>query len=401
LSDLKLSAPTPDATADIKLRAMHPEMARLAALFGAGEGSAAASYGALDLYGELTGTRQSLALNKIQGSVAGIGTKGNATAELGGAKPKLVVKLQTGAVELDRFMAAPAPNTRKGGTGKAPTASAGSKDEPLDFGWLHAFDGQLELTSAALAASGTRIENAAILAAVNDGTLTLERFDGGLMGGQLGVTGRLAAPTGGPPTAEAAVTLVKAQLAEALSSGPLPFSGGVFDLDMTLNTAGASRDAMLRTLSGNGRVAGRDGVIRGFDLAALGERLSRLNRPQDALEAALRGFQGGETRFAELGGTFVIERGVARTEDLRLVTAAGDASAVGDVNLPDGTIDMRVRVAAKAASDVPPMTMRLSGSLDAPTRSFDMQEVQSFLARRAIGDKAPEAFRNLLDRLGR
>ncbi|WP_448207350.1 AsmA family protein [Azospirillum sp. sgz302134] len=392
-----------EPSADLKLRTKHPELGRLAALFAESAGGEGASYGPLDLYTELNGTRKAFTLGNIQGTVAGTSLRGRAGADLNGAKPRVDAELQTTDLDLDRLLAAPAVASR--GTapaasapqadGAAPAEAAGAPEpestgggRPLDFGWMRRFDGRLALTSSALVKGDTRIERPALRANLQNGLLTLEQFDGGLMGGQLGVTGRLAAPEGQPATAEAAVTLVRAKLAElksegALGGGAVSIAGGTLDLESTLTTSGATRDAMVRGLTGQGRLSARDGLVRGFDLGVLRDRLTKLDRPQEVLGAVMGALQGGETRFARLDGTFTMDKGTLRTEDLRLTSEVGEATGAGQVNLPDRTIDMRVRLAIQAESAVPPLTVRLTGPLDKPTRSFDMHDVQEHFARRA------------------
>nr|WP_246500546.1 AsmA family protein [Azospirillum rugosum] len=380
-------------SADLKLRTRHPELGQLAALLS--NRAEAAAYGAMDLYAELAGTKKAFTLANIQGTVAGTSLRGRAATDLNGAKPRVDAEIQTGDLDLDRLAAGPAAASRRPGApagGPAPAGSAApapaADSGSLDFGWLNSFDGRLALTSAALVKGETRIEKPALRAAVQNGVLTLEQFDGGLLGGQLGITGRLAAPGGQAPTAEAAITLVKAKLAQAfkdggIGGGALDLTGGTLDLESTLATSGTSTDALLRALSGQGRVSARDGVIRGFDLRALRDRLTRLDRPQELLGAVMGGLQGGETQFARMDGTFVVDQGVLRTEDLKLDSDVGQASGVGQVNLPAKSIDMRVRVTILSEQALPPLTVRLTGPLAQPTRSFEMQEVQEYFARRA------------------
>ncbi|MDQ2102359.1 AsmA family protein [Azospirillum isscasi] len=384
-----------DPSADLKLRVKHPELVRLAGLFA--DDAVSGSYGPMDLYTELAGTRKAFTLGNIQGVLAGVPVKGKAGADLNGSKPRVEADLQTGDLELDRLAALPAAASRPAGgapapASSAPAAGAASPGAPgesatADFGWLRRFDGRLALTSSALVKGGTRIENPALRATVMNGVLTVERFDGGLMGGQLGATGRLAAPGNQPPTAEATVTLSKAKLAEAvgggLGGGAVEIAGGVLDAEANLTTSGAGGDAMLKALSGQGRISARDGLLRGFDLGALRDRLTKLERPQELLGAVMGGLQGGETRFARLDGSFAIDHGVARTEDTRLTSELGEATAAGQVNLPARTIDMRVRLTVTSEPPLPPLTVRMTGALDKPTRSFEMQEVQEYFARRA------------------
>ncbi|GAA4252793.1 AsmA family protein [Azospirillum formosense] len=377
---------------DLKLRAKHPELARLAGLFT--DDAASGSYGPMDLYTELAGTRKAFTLGNIQGVLAGVTLKGKASADLNGSKPRVEADLQTGDLELDRLAALPAAASRPTGGAPAGGASPAAEASPAapttgtaEFGWLRRFDGRFALTSSALVKGNTRIENPALRATVTNGVLTVERFDGGLMGGQLGATGRLAAPGNQTPTAEATVTLSKAKLAEAagggLGGGALEIAGGVLDAEASLTTSGAGGDAMLKALAGQGRISARDGLLRGFDLGALRDRLTKLERPQELLGAVMGGLQGGETRFARLDGSFAIDKGVARTDDTRLTSDLGEAVAAGQVNLPEQTIDMRVRLTVQSDQALPPLTVRMTGALDKPTRSFEMQEVQEYFARRA------------------
>ncbi|MGY0793494.1 AsmA family protein [Azospirillum argentinense] len=377
---------------DLKLRAKHPELARLAGLFAdtpSSGGAVSGSYGPMDLYTELAGTRKAFTLGNIQGTVAGVTVKGKASADLNGSKPRVEAELQTGDLELDRVAALPAAAARPAGASSpAAEASPGAPAAATgDFSGLRRFDGRFVLTSSALVKGGTRIDNPALRATVTNGVLTVERFDGTLMGGQLGATGRLAAPGNQTPTAEATITLSKAKLAEAvgggLGGGALEIAGGVLDAEANLTTSGAGGDAMLKALAGQGRISARDGLLRGFDLGALRDRLTRLERPQELLGAVMGGLQGGETRFARLDGSFAIDKGVARTEDTRLTSDLGEAVAVGQVNLPAQTIDMRVRLTVQSDQSLPPLTVRMTGALDKPTRSFEMQEVQEYFARRA------------------
>ncbi|HEY0835322.1 MAG TPA: AsmA-like C-terminal region-containing protein, partial [Azospirillum sp.] len=374
---------------DLKVRATHPELAQLATLFGASE---AGNVGALDLYSEVSVTPRVVSLAGIQGTVAGTPVRGKARVDLGGPRPRVQADVQTGDLDADRLLAGPAA-AGKGGAGGTSSGGVPGGGDSLDLGWMRAFDGRLMLTSAALVAQGTRIDNPAMRVILADGVLTLEQFDGGVLGGQIGATGRLAAPAGRVPEAELNLTVVKAKLAQAFSGGSLDVASGTLDLDAELRTAGAGKTAMLQALSGTARLAGRDGAVRGFDMGALAERLGRLDRPQDALEAVLRGLQGGETRFSRLDGTFAIARGVATTQDLRLISEAGEATAQGQVDLPARTMDLRVRIQAKG--ELPPVAMRMTGPIDKPTRAFEMQEVQEYIARRAAAGLLKQAIPDL------
>ncbi|WP_245986223.1 AsmA family protein [Azospirillum thermophilum] len=381
-----------DPAADLKLRLTHPEIGRAAALFG--DGQPARAYGPLDLYAELRGPRKMPVLGNIQGIVAGVPLRGRANANLTGSRPRVEADLQTGDLDIARLAAAPALASRVGAAGPAAGQGAGQGSAPaaapaadtparFDLGWMRSFDGRLALTPASLVIGDTRIDEPALRATLENGVLKLEEFDGSWAGGQVWASGKLVAAEGAAPAMDGTVTVGKARLDQLAGLSGLGFAGGSADLEATLATTGDSGDALLRGLTGKGRVAARDGLLTGLDFAAIRDRLTRIDRPQEVLGAIAGGLQGGQTRFGRLDGTFTVRNGVARTEDTRAVTDFGEAAVVGQVSLPQGTVDARMRVTIAADPPLPPLSLRVSGPLAAPTRSLEMQELQDYFARRA------------------
>lgn len=371
-------------SADLKLRVGHPELGRLAALFA--DGQPPRAYGPLDLYGELSGSRAAPVLDNLQGIVAGVPMRGKLSAALDGPRPRLTAEVQTGDLDIGRLVAPPVLAPRGPATPADATPADQGPEQAIDVGWLRSVDGRLALTSSSLLVGERRIERPALRAAVENGVLTLEQLDGEFAGGQVGLTGRLGSGPGGSPTVEADLILVRAkldQLAGRGGAGGFGLSGGTFDLDATLATAGATRSALLRGLSGNGKFAAQDGVLHGLDIAALRNRLTMIERPQELLGAVASGLNGGQSGFARMTGSFTVKDGVVRTEDTRVQSDLGEATAAGQVSLPEQTVDMRLRVAVSSDQPVPPLSGRVSGPLAAPSRSFDMREVQDYFARRA------------------
>ncbi|CAO3429619.1 AsmA family protein [Azospirillum doebereinerae] len=387
-------------TADVKLRVTHPELGRIAALFT--DRTQARAYGPLDLYGELGGTAKAPSLANLQGIVAGTAVRGKLAADLAGERPRLEANLQTGDLDIDRLIAAPLVGAAPGGDGSANTppaqggASTGGASAALaeadlhtaDPSWLRAVDGRLSLTAASVTAGGARIEQPALRAGLANGILTLDQLDGEWLGGQIGLSGRVVATAGRVPSVEADVTLVKAALSEVAAGSGVTLTGGTVDLDLTLSSAGTSRDALLRGLAGRGRVAAAGGVLRGLDLGALRDRLAQVERPQEVLGAVAGSLQGGETRIDRLDGRVAIDHGVVRTDDTRLVAAAGEGVLTGLWSLPESRVDLGLSLRVKADPAPPPLTLRIAGPASAPTQTLDMQAVQEHFARAAAASSA-------------
>nr|WP_295829843.1 AsmA family protein [uncultured Azospirillum sp.] len=363
--------------ADLKLRVTHPEMGRIAALFT--DSGLARAYGPLDLYGELSGNASSPALKNLQGLVAGIPVRGKLTLDRKAERTAFQADIQTGDLDLDRLRNAPLVGDGAGRTATTaadPAADLPPADPLSDLRWMQSLDGRLGLTSTSLTVAGQRIVQPALRATLDNGVATLEQLDGEWQGGQIGLSGRLAAVPGQAPKLDADLTVIKADMGGALSGfAGLGLSGGTVDLDVTLSGRGRG-DALLRSLTGRGRAVASGGVLRGVDLAALRSRLAGAERTQEVLGAVAGALQGGETKLDRLDARFAIDKGVIRTEDARLTTAPADGTLTGTVSIPDERVDLGLTLAVKADGDLPPLTLRMAGPWAAPTQTLDLKALR-------------------------
>ncbi len=364
-------------SADLKLRLTHPEMGRIAALFA--DRGLARALGPLDLYGELTGNATSPALNNLQGLVAGVPVRGKLVLDRKTARPAFQADLQTGDLDLDRLRNAPLVGDgagRNAGTSAGDPAAIPPVDPLADLDWIQSADGRLALTSTSLTLGGQRIVQPALRGTLSGGTATLEQLDGEWQGGQIGISGRVAAVPGQEPKLDADITVIKADLGTALSGvAGLGLRGGAVDLDMTVSGSGQG-DALLRSLAGRGRAVASGGVLRGVDLAALRGRLTGVERTQEVLGAVAGALQGGETKLERLDVRFAIENGVIRADDARLTTVPADGTLAGTVSLPDEQVELGLTLKVKADGDLPPLTLRIAGPWDAPTQTLDLKALR-------------------------
>ncbi|MDX1541639.1 MAG: AsmA-like C-terminal region-containing protein, partial [Geminicoccaceae bacterium] len=107
-----------------------------------------------------------------------------------------------------------------------------------------------------------------------------------------------------------------------------------------LRARGRSQRDFVSALGGDGEILFQDGAIVGINLAQMVRNIGAA-------------FQGGgdeiqKTDFAELGGTFRIENGVLRNDDLRLQAPVLRLEGAGTVDLEQRTIDYRVEPKAAA-----------------------------------------------------
>ena len=365
-----------------------------------------AETGPLDLTARLAGTSRSFGTENLKGRIGPVQLSGPFSVDLTSARPKLSATLETGDLPLAAFGAAADGRNGDGGSGSGGSGSGGSASggdapggagtgprwpaQPLPVGALKTVDLDLTLAADALVlADGSRLEDAELAATLNDGLLDLDRLSGTLFGGDLNASGTLDARE--TPAGSLVVD------AQQVASGPLLARAfglqaldGPIDLTADLNAKGASANAMIESLAGDGRVSGRVTVDprlflgpqagqllqrEGAGDGQLGQQLSDMLGDAFGAEVRIGGltqaldFVG--TAFtqerAKLTGSFAVAEGIVTTSDLTLDGLDGRAETRGRVNLPTWRLDTTTDLfRAKDAPDDPFVVTRQTGPLDAP-----------------------------------
>ncbi|PWC52674.1 hypothetical protein TSH7_33135 [Azospirillum sp. TSH7] len=321
---------------------------------------------------------------------------GAVRADWSGKVPTVTLRTSVDPVDLDRFLPAPAPAPAAPAQGPAPaSADAGWSDEPIDVSPLR----RLNL-DAVVDSKGTRIRGIAIGPSrisinLRDGVLAVDAPNLPAFGGHTG-SGLTVDATKQPASYALKMTANGLQAEQVLAT----FAGtnvirGTTALNIDVTSAGGSQKTLVSALMGTAHILFRDGALRGINIAAI------LRDPVAAasgrLQAAAR-----ETDFAEFGGNFRLDHGVARTGDLRMLAPIFRVEGQGTVSLPDRRLDLRLEPTVtsslkgqggqfqQAGVTVPVL---VTGSFGAPSIQPDFSGV----ALSAIKDpaKAAEAVRRL------
>ncbi|MEX2649002.1 MAG: AsmA family protein, partial [Alphaproteobacteria bacterium] len=358
---------------DLALAVDHPDLdGFLRDLAGAGGTGAA---GPLGLALRIVGDGAQARAEAIEATLGPANLKGTMTARLDGAVPFVDATFETGDLVLDPFLGAP------DGTGDSgPRWSA----EPLALDGLRSLDGHATLSAASIAARDLRLENAVIEATLEVGVLTVTRLAGRTFGGTLEASGRLAA--GELHGLDATIRLAGVDARRALSeiAGYDDLSGRL-DLDARLDSLGQSEADLVGNLAGDARVALADGVIDGYDLTAINQRLSNLDNVVGFAALIGTSLQGGSTPIRAADGTFTIERGVARSTDLRALMDGAEAQGEATIDLPRWTVAATGQALLLGHRESPPLGVRIKGPLDDPRTSFDTKALEAFVAKRVVG----------------
>ncbi len=339
--------------------------------------------GPLDLHLRVMGEPGRLGFEDLRGQIGPTALAGGISVRLAGTRPRIEADLQAGEIDADRFRAATArpPAPAAMATGRAPFPQ-----EPLPLDWLRAVDGRLALTVGGLRWGGLRLADAAVTATLADGVLAVEPLDGSIWGGRIGLSGRIAAADGARPP-EVAATLRLVDVVLALPDGPtaapdrlLRVDDARADVDARVNGRGTNVAALVSTLTGTAQIRLRDGRLLGVDLAGARDRLAGADDPREILGIVTQAMGRGATPFGRLVGSFAVQDGVARTDDLALDGPSGAVRAVGSVDLGRWTTNLAATVTLPGTGL--PFVVVLAGPLDAPVRTPDVSAIQTDLVAR-------------------
>ena len=351
-----------------------PSVRALARWLGTGV-PAATGFGPASVEGTVDATPQAVAFSKMRLGLDGMTGEGDAQIRLDTARPYLKATLRLDKIDVNPYLgegrsaAAPAPRARQAAPvvaqpkGPAPSPKSdqslsdfiqdldqqdqGSKSDraPQVRGWsqtafnfagLRLLDADLNLTAGQLLYQRLKVGRSAVVASLRSGVLTSDLREMQLYNGR--GSGR--------------ITLNAAQAVPGLNATfnvdrveALPLLRDAMEFDwisgrarFTLNLAGRGRSQseMVRSLNGNGSFEFTNGAIEG------------LNIPQ-----MLRGLQGGQlqgwnraermkTDFSRMTGTYTMQNGIARNDDLDLIGPLLRMKGAGIVDFPRERIDYTI-----------------------------------------------------------
>lgn len=330
----------------------HPGAPRLLAQLGLPNAGAWLGDGSLSLVAQASATRNDFAVRDAVLTAGVLRVNGTVAVRLRGGPLRVTGDLSAESLPL------PSPDLRS--------------SDPLPLGLLHGWEAAIEVhAKEVLFGLNPALTEVASRVALQDGILRLDAVKASMAGGML--DGTLVLETGAdPPRLAVEGRVAGAQLAGPVFGTPLDVRAGTVSLHVNLGARGYSPAALLSTLSGQFDAALRDGVATGFDVMGAGASLAAdtARRDKDA-RAAL---QGGTTAFSTLDAAAQLRDGVATFTTAHLAGPSGAAVASGSVDLPGGTLDLRLALRPAEPPEAPELAVSLSGPAAAPRRIPDLAE---------------------------
>lgn len=382
---------------NMAVQVKHRNMAEALRIFAPSAPQYASWQKPMDFYADINTQGKVHTLKNIKADLAGASLVGNISYDQSGAKPAIKGDLQFG----DLVMTS-APGAVPTGTGAPQTQSSGRwSSEPIDSAWMHAFNADLSIKAKSLVYETWNLQQPVLSFDLKDGKLDIRQLDSGLYGGKVALKGAMQAPPGGKGVVSVDGTakfqdVSVENLAASLARGTRLIKGqGKVNMDTVLKTSGGSQQALVSNLSGNGTIDGENIVLEGFDLVRFGRAMSEENKPGETVLGLWKtSIKGGSTSFDTLDGNYTVTQGIVKINKLDMDGAAALLATTGSINIPQWTIATNHAITLKQNPDVPPFSIKISGSLNNPANTFGEGLIQDYLQRKltrkldkVIGDK--------------
>ncbi len=284
-------------------------------------------FGALAISGALNSTPQRIAFDNARISLDGMNGSGDLTLTTG-ARTYAKANLALDRLDLNQYTGGGGP---RGSGGTIPPWS----ESAIDFAPLRAVDADLAFVVDALSAGGLRIGRSALDFDLRAGKLRAALKQMALYGGN--GTGTITL-NGAGATPDVGIDLALSGIrAEPLLTDAAGFNrlSGIGNITLKLAAAGRSQQAMMRSLDGTVQIKFEDGAIKGANLAEIARTI------QSVLTGAATG-AAAKTDFAELSGSLIVQNGVGRNEDLKLLNPFVRLSGAGVVDVGNQALNYRV-----------------------------------------------------------
>ncbi|MBM3632112.1 MAG: AsmA family protein [Alphaproteobacteria bacterium] len=350
------------------------------------------------LKGNITWNAKSLHLSHLQGQLGPhFNFSGNVDVNHEGTKPKIKAALLLNTINMSTLVASrmrqnltfPEAKIFLTSTKKQAEKSLWSHD-PIDLSILNKFDGQFEINAAKLNQGDWVIMNPKLLATLQNGRLDLTSLTGTVFDGSFVGNGHVTSTN----SLGLQIVLKDANLKHLPAQGTsVKLVGGKMFFSSDFTTHGDSLYAMVHNLSGPVTLSAKDGVINGFDLHTLSQRLGSLQNPASLLGLLTTSMGKGQTPFSSFKGDIVFKEGIGTIQNMNLVAQGGHGQAAGQIDLPKYLLNIQAQFRLTDHPKIPPFQMQLSGSIDHPSRKLDTGMLEKYMIE--------NVFKGVIDNLGK
>ncbi len=343
-------------------------------------------------------------LGNANTALDGMVAYGDLLLDLSKKIPRVSATISTDLLTLDPYLTAPKTSAADQEPGRESWDTS-----TLEFGGLNGVDGNLSLSAFQVKWNGAEIGPVEMSSALKDGRLETSMQNASLYGGM----------------ATAKITLDGAQENPVLfldldaqnmrgerffeEFAGVDWLAGNTGLKVSLSATGQSQEEMFSTLKGTFNVVVSDGEITGLNIVDMISKVST---------AVSDGWGEGPenlTSFDSATASFLIEDGVARSEDVNVESSAFQISGSGDVDMRRRSVDFKfdpklvtggsettrlpVQVAVRGSWNAPKIYPDVEGILDDPEAAYEALRGLGLSGKtfKEIGKSGKKLFDNLFN----
>lgn len=352
---------------DLVINLQHNDMASLLRRLGVAY-TPAGDIGALSASTRLRGGVTGLTFSDLLTKVGNANISGDGELRLLGDRPKLNAVLKTNEILVDPFLPAkkaasffphldvtprviPAGFRFFGDEDRslrhfiAQIASRWSP-APIDLSALGALDADITLTSPKITYQNYQLDNANLVTALKDRVLTLKDFTGSVFDGAFQSSAVINTAVANPQLS-GLITLGDMDIGKASKAAGVDGASGKLTTRVEVAALGNSVADYISTLNGKGviQVKGVKGNTAITDMPVIGLALGPLLKVFELLNSGLGVLAKTGLGDTDVTSTFVIQNGVIKTDDARMLSNIYDGQLAGNINLPTWTMDVGGKVA--------------------------------------------------------
>ena len=359
---------------------------------------------AIDL--SVSGGTDRMTVNPLLITLDDSSLRGEGGVELSGPRPLIRFELRGDRLDLDRYLPPEVEQARVPGV----PGEVAEADIPIDLPaeLMRSIDIDGNLTLDGLTLFGLTLEGIEMKLRARDGEWRMEPLAGsgyeGRLESHLTVDARRDIPRYAARVRLENVAI--GTLLEALWREESRLLG-TGNLALEIDAVGASVDALTSSLNGQGEMRFTDGAVRGVNVARIirhADARLRGETPEDDGEP-------NETDFTELSGSFRIENGVVRNDDLVASSPLLRAAGRGSADLPEQTMDYRVDTtlvatiegqSGRSLEDLRGVNLpiRITGAFAEPRFRLDLEDVVRERVDERVRRETDRLQQRLLERLG-
>lgn len=242
-----------------------------------------------------------------------------------GAKPRLTGTLNTSAIDVTPYAKA------SGAPAGKPAASTGWGATPIDLSPLRLVDADLTLKSAGIRFDRFDFGPSNVAVGLSKGRLVADLRQTSLFGGS-GTARFVADGSSAKPGIELKAKMDKLALKDLLGAAAgFTMLEGAGGLDIDLAGSGATLEALMSSLVGQGAITSDESVLKGVNLQELAAAAANAFTSKKFSAAAISPI--AQTRFDALQTNFVMSNGVAILTDMDIDTGAMTIAAGGALDI--------------------------------------------------------------------